>query len=159
MNQSNDSSVERYVLKPAVIGTTGFLLSKSLLPTVFDSKWSQTFNFGAGSMLSRFSGVRSLSVPVMAGIAIGVGSLIAELAHSYIFPHIHWMDKQSEPVTIAVASGISSIGMYGALYQANPSAITELGAMPIIMAGVISEFVGDTVYTKFVKKNAESLFG
>ena len=149
------TTIERYALKPAVIGTTGFLMSKSLLPQFVDAKWDRTFSFASDSMVGRLSGMRSISVPVLAGVAVAGGSILAEIAHDYIFSHIHWMDKSSEKVSLLTAGGLSGAGMYGVIYGSNPAAVPELGATSIILAGVASEIVGDMIFTKFVKKPFE----
>lgn len=152
------SSIERYVVKPTVIGTTGFLMSRTLFPQFIDSKWGKTFNFSSDSVLSRFSGAKSVSVPVLAGVAVGVGSVLAELAHDFIFPHIHWLDKSSDKVSMLTAGGLSGAGMYGVLYASNPAGIPQLGATSIILAGIASEIVGDALYSKFVKQPVEAFF-
>ena len=152
------TTIERYAMKTAVIGTTGYLMSRTLFPQLIDANWSRTFNFAPGSMLGRFSGTQSVSVPLLAGIAVATGSIFAEVAHDFIFPHIHWLDKSSEKVSLLTAGGLSGAGMYGVIYGANPAGIQDLGATTIILAGVASEIVGDMVYTKFVKKPVEDFF-
>ena len=101
------TTIERYAVKPAVIGTTGYLMSRTLFPQFIDANWSRTFNFAPDSMLGRFSGTQSLSVPLLAGVAVGLGSVFAEIAHDFIFPHIHWLDKSSEKASIVTAGAAS----------------------------------------------------
>ena len=83
------TTIERYAVKPAVIGTTGYLMSRTIFPQLIDAKWSQTFSFATNSSLGRLSGMQTMSVPMLAGVAVGLGSVVAELAHDFIYPHIH----------------------------------------------------------------------
>ena len=153
------SAFERYALKPAVIGTTGYALSSMVFSKVVDPRWgSSRFSFAPGSVLRYLGGTAGeVSVPLMIGTAVGLGSIVAELSHSYIFPHIHWLDKSSEKASLALASGISGAGMAGVLSLSNPNVINELGLATILGAGVVTELVGDQIYTRFVQKPYESL--
>lgn len=149
---SNDSAVERYLAKPITVGAAGYALSKVIMPSLVDTNWSRTLSFDQGSMLARFSGKREISMPVLAALAVGLGSVLSEVAHEFVFPHIHYLEKNGEPSALAVASAVSSAGLYGGLYSAQPEAITALGPVPIIALGVTSEIVGDYLYANVIKK-------
>jgi hypothetical protein len=150
------TTIERYIVKPATIGTTAFLMSKTVFPSLVDAKWSKNFSFSNTSMLKAFAGNQSISVPVMAAVAVGVGSVVAELSHDFIFPHIHWLDKSSDKASMFLAGGVSGAGMAGVINLANPRGIAELGLPTILGVGMVSEIVGDTIYSKFVKGAFES---
>ena len=90
--------------------------------------------------------------PLALGIGLVVfgGSLLAELSHSYIFPHIHTLDKLSEPLTEVVAATTNTLGAGGLLYLSDKSLLNDIGMPMILMASVGSEVVGDYIYTKFL---------
>jgi hypothetical protein len=150
------TTIERYVVKPATIGTTAFLMSKTVFPSLVDAKWSKNFNFSNTSILKGFAGNQSISVPVMAGLAVGVGSIVAELSHDFIFPHVHWLDKSSDKASMIMAGSTAGLGMAGVINLANPSGVSDLGLPTILGVGMVSEIVGDTIYSKFVKGTFES---
>jgi hypothetical protein len=128
-----------------------------VFPTLVDTKWSKNFSFSSNSMLKAFAGNQSVSVPVMAGVAVGLGSVLAEVSHDFIFPHIHWLEKSSEKASMLLAGGISGAGMAGIINLANPSGVSELGLPTILGFGMVSEIVGDTIYSKFIKGGYESV--
>lgn len=156
---SPNSTVERYLVKPAVVGVVGYGLSSVVFSKVIDSRWgSDKFSFASNSMLSFLSyGKDTVSVPMLAGTAVMVGSILAEVAHSWVFPHIHFLDKSSEKASLALASGLSGAGMAGVLSVSNPAVINELGLLTILGAGVVTELVGDQVYNRFVKGAFEGI--
>ena len=92
----------------------------------------------------------NFSLALGVGMAVLTGSLVAELIHSYVFPHIHALDKMSEPVSAILAGASNSAGAIGIFTLSNPKIVNELG-LPIIVAGaMMSEVVGDYVYSKFL---------
>ena len=99
---SNDSAIERYVAKPITVGAAGYALSKVIMPSLVDTNWSRTLTFDQGSMLARFSGKREISMPVLAALAVGLGSVLSEVAHEFVFPHIHYLEKNGEPSALAI---------------------------------------------------------
>jgi hypothetical protein len=124
---------------------------------MIDSKWgSSNFSFSSGSMLSFISGGSgTVSVPMLVGVAVGTGSVLAEFAHQFIFPHIHWLDKSSDKASMVLAGGLSGAGMASILSMSNPQAINELGLATIIGAGFATELLGDQIYTRFIQKTYE----
>ena len=149
------TTFERYAIKPAVIGTTGFLLSKSVIPSIVDQSWSRTFSFDPSSMLGRLSGTQSIGVPILAGLAVAGGSIFAEILHDAIFPHIHWLEKSSEKATLLTAGAANGAGLAGVLYLGNDKAIGQLGLPTIIGVGMASEILGNEIYSRFVKGTYE----
>jgi hypothetical protein len=151
------TTIERYVVKPATIGTTAFLMSKTVFPSLVDASWNKNFVFSSNSMLKGlYGGSTSVSVPVMAGVAVGLGSVVAELSHDFIFPHISWLDKSSDKASMLLAGSTAGLGMAGVISLGNPSGIADLGLPTILGVGMVSEIVGDTIYSKFVKSTFES---
>ena len=93
---------------------------------------------------------KNFSLALGVGMAVLTGSLVAELIHSYVFPHIHALDKMSEPVSAILAGASNSAGAIGVFTLSNPKIVNELG-LPMIVAGaMMSEVVGDYVYSKFL---------
>jgi hypothetical protein len=93
---------------------------------------------------------------MLVGVAVGAGSVLAEVSHQFIFPHIHWLDKSSEKASLVLAGGLSGAGMASILSMSNPAAVNELGLATIIGAGFATELIGDQIYTRFVQKPYES---
>jgi hypothetical protein len=152
------SAIERYALKPMVVGSTGYVLSSAVFSKLIDSRWgSDKFSFASNSALTFLSGGRGeVSVPMLVGVAVGAGSVLAEVSHQFIFPHIHWLDKSSEKASLVLAGGLSGAGMASILSMSNPAAVNELGLATIIGAGFATELIGDQIYTRFVQKPYES---
>ena len=93
---------------------------------------------------------QNFSLALGVGMAVLTGSLVAELIHSYVFPHIHALDKMSEPVSAVLAGASNSAGAIGVFSLSNPKIVSELG-LPMIVAGaMLSEVVGDYVYSRFL---------
>ena len=53
---------------------------------------------------------KNFSLALGVEMKVAVGSLVAELIHSYVFPHIHALDKMSEPVSAILAGASNSVG-------------------------------------------------
>ena len=93
---------------------------------------------------------KNFSLALGVGMAVLTGSLVAELIHSYVFPHIHALDKMSEPVSAILAGASNSAGAIGVFTLSNPKIVNEIG-LPMIVAGaMMSEVVGDYVFSKFL---------
>ena len=69
----------------------------------------------------------NLSLSIGVGVAVMTGSLVAELFHSYVFPHIHALDKASEPVSAMIAGASNSVGALSVFYLSDPQIINSLG--------------------------------
>ena len=93
---------------------------------------------------------KNFSLALGVGMAVLTGSLVAELIHSYVFPHIHALDKMSEPVSAVLAGASNSAGAISVFYLSNPKIVNELGLPMIVMGSFLSEVVGDWMYTKFI---------
>ena len=91
-----------------------------------------------------------LSLSIGVGVAVMTGSLVAELFHSYVFPHIHALDKASEPVSAIVAGASCSAGAMSVFYLSDPQIINSLGLPMIVLGSVLSEVTGDYLFTKFI---------
>ena len=92
---TDESMIQRYVLKPAVVGGVAYA-GNSMLNLV-DGK---TINVGG----------KKYPLPVVAAVAVGVGSMLSEVSHDYLLPHIHWLDKVNSPASLALASGVTGTG-------------------------------------------------
>ena len=79
---------------------------------------------------------KNFSLALGVGMAVLTGSLVAELIHSYVFPHIHALDKMSEPVSAILAGASNSAGAIGVFTLSNPKIVHELG-LPMIVAGAM----------------------
>jgi hypothetical protein len=98
---------------------------------------------------------QNFSLALGVGMAVLGGSVVAELIHSYVFPHIHALDKMSEPVSAVLAGASNSVGATAVFYLSDKTIVNDLG-LPMIVAGAMfSEIVGDYVYTKFVHPMVE----
>ena len=93
---------------------------------------------------------QNFSLALGVGMAVLSGSLVAELIHSYVFPHIHALDKMSEPVSAVMAGASNSVGAVAVFYLSNPKIVSEMGLPMIIMGAMLSEVVGDYAYSKFL---------
>ena len=69
------------------------------------------FRYPKGS-IDLFGQTFSLALGV--GMAVLSGSLVAELIHSYVFPHIHALDKLSEPISALMSGASNSVGAVSA---------------------------------------------
>jgi hypothetical protein len=158
--ENEDNKLERYFVKPALVGGITYVgLSSKMLNPLIGSKWSGNLSFQSGSVLSTVMGGKtSLAVPAVVGVSIGLGSLLAEVFHDQIFPHIHWMEKASENSAMITAGGITGIGTYALLQNSNNKVPSELGATQIVVAGILAEYVGDMVWTKVLKRQVEAFF-
>jgi len=93
---------------------------------------------------------QTLPLALGVGVAVLTGSIVAELIHSYVFPHIHALDKMSEPVSAVLAGASNTAGAIGVFSLSDPKIVSDLG-LPMIVAGAMfSEIVGDYIYTKFI---------
>ena len=137
---TEESLIQRYVLKPATIGATSYVAQNMFIK---------------GKTI-RIKGP-TYDLALVASGAVAVGSVLAEVAHDYIMPHIHYLDKMSEPASLALAGGSTGLGNLGAYYILNPKAIPELGTGNLFLLGAVSELVGDTLYSKLVSPTLQSM--
>jgi hypothetical protein len=151
-SDQEDSKLEHFVVKPAVVGGVAYAaLSTGKLNGVYGSKWSDSVSFATGSPIaSLLDGRTSIPMPMLAGLGIAAGSLLSEVTHNYLFPHIHWLDKSSEKVSLATAGAIAGAGTYGVIQMSNDRASADLGLSTILLAAVVSEFAGDYVYGTWI---------
>jgi hypothetical protein len=105
------------------------------------------FRYPLGT-LTLFNMNYSLALGV--GISVMIGSVLAELAHSYIFPQVHFLDKMSEPVSAVVAGGACTVGAMTMFYLSDPKIINDLGIPLIVASAFLSEVSGDYIFTKFL---------
>jgi len=89
--------------------------------------------------------------------AVALGSMLAEVAHDYVVPHIHYLDRLSEPASLALAVGVTASGNIGTYYLLNPKAVAELGVGNLALLGAVSELVGDTMWAKGIKPVIDSM--
>jgi hypothetical protein len=129
------STLKRYLVKPTTIAAVGAAGTALMYPK---SKLTMSFN---GS-----------KVPLWAasGLAIGASSALAEVFHDYVFPHIFHDTKLSEPISLAVAGGVTGGASIGINYLYNNKTLNELGVGNLFLFGAVSEMVGTMVYEKGV---------
>jgi hypothetical protein len=157
-NKMTEDTISRYAVKPLTIGAVGYAASRTIFPQLLDANWGRKFTFSDTSPLKTlYGGSTSVSVPVMAGIALATGSVLAEVAHEFIFPHVHWLDKSSEKASMLTSGVVAGAGMAAVVAMGNSSGVTELGLPSILAVGVASEIVGDMLYKKFTRSSYESL--
>ena len=120
------------LVKPLVVGAVGGAYTYFMKP----------------GTITLFSYTMPLPVGVFAAL-VG-GSLLADVAHDYIFPQIHVEDKVSEPVSAVLAGGINTAGVAGIYYLSNPEIVNALGLPFLAMVGVGSEVIGTYAYEKFL---------
>jgi hypothetical protein len=151
MNESKESHIDRYFLKPTVVGAVGYGMSKAVLPMVLDPSWNQTLNIAPDGFVNKITGQTQVSVPLAVGIAVMLGSIVAEVAHETVFSHIHYLDKASDKTTLLTSGAVAGGTMAAGMNVANPGSVQRLGLASLIGAGIAAELVGDIVWTK-VKK-------
>jgi hypothetical protein len=84
MNVHKESKIDRYVVKPALVGGVAYGMSTAVLPRVMDEAWNKTLNFSPGGIVSKITGMESVSVPVAVGLATMLGSMLAEWTHEAV---------------------------------------------------------------------------
>ena len=104
----------------------------------------------------RIKGVEYPLAMVASG-AVALGSMLAEIAHDYVVPHIHYLDKMAEPSSLALASATTGGGNVGAYYILNPKAVSELRTANLFLLGSVSELIGDSVWSKGLKPVIDSM--
>ena len=99
----------------------------------------------------------SKTLPLYAGISgvLVLGSLFSDFIHDYVFPHLHWSEKTSEPVSAVLAGASNTVGVTGMLYLYDPTIVNGLGMGNIAILGLGSEVAGTYVYEKCIKSMVE----
>jgi len=90
-------------------------------------------------------------LPVAVGAAVGVGSILAEVAHQHIFPNIHVGNKLEQPLSSLMAGGVNAGAAAGVLYAMNPGSLESLGFGKVIAAGFIADAGADYIYYNLAK--------
>ena len=133
---TEESTIQRYFLKPATIGGVAYLGNDYFL----DGK------------TIKIKG-KDYPLAMVASGAVAVGSIVAEFAHDYVVPHIHYLDKISEPASLALAgatTGGSNIAVHY-LARGDGKAVQALGTGNLFLLGAVSELVGYTLWSKGIK--------
>ena len=137
-----ESMIQRYVLKPATVGGVAYLGNNMFI---------------SGKTIK----IRGQEYPltVVASGAVALGSVLSEIAHDYIVPHIHYLDKIAEPSSLALASATTGGGNVAVHYQSrgDGKGVEALGAGNLFLLGAVSEMVGDTVFSKCVNPTLQSM--
>ena len=96
--------------------------------------------------------VAGRDVPLFAatGVALAVGSGLAEIAHDYIFPQIHALEKLSEPVSATVSAGIAGSATVGTFYLSNPQAVDDIGLPMLLAYGAGIDAASQYITEKFI---------
>ena len=139
---TEESNIARYLIKPATVGAVAYAGQNMFI---------------SGKTIT----IRGQNYPlaVVASGAVALGSLFSEVAHDYIVPHIHWLDKVSEPSSLALASGVTGGGNIAVHYLArgDGKAVNQLGVSNLFLLGAGSELIGDTLYSKGVYPMFQSM--
>ena len=78
---------------------------------------------------------KEFPLPVVAGAAVGLSSVIAETAHNYIYPKIPVNEKLEQPISAIIAAGLNAASLAGVMYLLNPNAVSQLGLVKIAAFG------------------------
>ena len=137
-----ESMIQRYVLKPATVGGVAYLGNNMFI---------------SGKQI-KIRGTE-YDLAMVASGAVALGSILSEIAHDYIVPHIHYLDKLNEPAALALASATTGGGNVAVHYlsRGDGKAVEALGAGNLFLLGAVSEMVGDTVFSKFVAPTIQSM--
>ena len=84
------------------------------------------------------------------GGVLATGSLLSEWTHDYVFPHIDYLDKMSEPSAAMLAAGVVSGSSVATIYMGDARLVNEIGLWTIVGSAIASEVAGDYVYQKFL---------
>ena len=137
-----ESMIQRYVLKPATVGGVAYLGNNMFI---------------SGKTIK----IRGQEYPlaVVASGAVAVGSVLSEIAHDWIVPEIHYLDKLNAPASLALASATTGGGNVAVHYlsRGDGKGVEALGAGNLFLLGCVSEMVGDTVFSKFVAPTIQSM--
>ena len=137
-----ESMIQRYVLKPATVGSVAYLGNNMFI---------------SGKQIK----IRGQEYPLamVASGAVALGSILSEVAHDQILPHIHFLDKMNEPSSLALASATTGGGNVAVHYlsRGDGKGVEALGAGNLFLLGAVSEMVGDTVFSKFVAPTIQSM--
>lgn len=133
-SQSSKMKYEELFLKPAVIAGLGAASGQVLFG-------SGTFNFSNG-----------WSMPLWMASFVGVygASLLAELAHFYLFPSLGTSASWNSPGTALLNMGLVAGGDLAYLYVSNPGAISDLGIGSIALNAAVSVAVGGYLWDNFL---------
>jgi len=131
------SNVAHLVAKPITVGAAAFAWSRY-----------QT-TAGVNDMITLF-GTR-VSIPLATAAAVTIGSLAAEVAHTWVFPTIEPVGKMwASPAAEAFAVGTSTAVQAAVYTVGNKSAVADLGLMSIATTALIAEVIGSFTFDKFV---------
>ena len=137
-----ETRMQRYFFKPATVGGIAYLGNSMFI---------------SGKKIT----LRGSEYPLamVAAAAVAAGSLLAEISHDYVQPMVHTFDKLSEPVSLAVAAGVTGGGNVAAHYllRGDGKSVAQLGPSNLFLLGALSEMVGDTVYARGILPTFQSL--
>ena len=137
-----ESMIQRYVLKPATVGSVAYLGNKMFI---------------SGKSIK----IRGQEYPlaVVASGAVALGSVLSEMASEYILPHIHYLDRLNEPASLALTSGTTGVANVGIHYlsRGDGKGVEALGAGNLFLLGSLSEVVGDTIWSKGIKPTLDTM--
>lgn len=143
MSYSNEDMSYKHSLTKAgvVAGVTFGALTFG--GSVFD------FPSGIGIMGKVYNG------PLVAGAAMAGASLVADLAHSYIFPLVFHSQKWEDGVAPYVEAGMMGAAFVGVCSAANSNLVKVAGVPRLILYGAILGAVGSYLTERFVTPTLE----
>ena len=89
---------------------------------------------------------------VLAFAVGGVGSLVGDLAHTFIKNEIHISEKSKDKTSLIAGIAINAGLFAGLLYCYDPQVFNDFGTLKALGVGGASEFVGSASYT-YLKEN------
>jgi len=137
-----ESMIQRYVLKPATAGGVAYLGNNMFI---------------SGKQI-KIRGTE-YDLAMVASGAVALGSILSEVAHDWIVPHIHYLDKLNEPAALALASATTGGGNVAVHYlsRGDGKGVEALGAGNLFLLGSVSEIIGDSIWSKGIKPTLDTM--
>lgn len=133
-NADTESKVAETFLKPAVVGASCALLTRTMFG-------SQTANANNGLPSVKFWLLNG-------GLAFG-GSMLADIAHQYVFPELPVNNKMAFTVSSLVAPAITGAAVAAGGFIYNSELVAQAGGS-MFMYGAGSELAGNYLFEAVV---------
>ena len=140
MAEHNDTSskLQRQILKPALAGTVGSLITTQFLAS------------NAGYEKINVMG-NAVDKRVFWFLVFGGASFLAEISHEWIFPYIHVSDKMQHTASVATSAGVMSGSAYLGSKLINKNLDSVEPMSKIIGVGLATEVATDYVWSQIVE--------
>lgn len=142
MSQNQDHWTE-YLAKAGVTGVVGAAASYVI------------FGETAGTVPVPFTPVR-VPTSIAIGIAVALASLLADVAHDFVFPHILKSARLSTIESALMQIAVSAVATVGLLVYGSGAPKNNIGNMALLGAG--SVIGGAYAYDKFLGTGSGNLF-